>query len=67
MIRRDIDYYGKPYVWKITLEDFEIDPREHNELGMAKCPFYDSATCGHPWKVCKRYDVRKRRLNHELP
>lgn len=54
---RDIDYYGAPYVWEVSLHDFETDEREYDEEGnIAKCPFFPDPPggyCGHSWKHCK--------------
>lgn len=61
---RDIDRYGKPYIWNpITLEDFEEDEREWNELG-ARCPFHDFLTCGYSWKFCKNNCHIRKKFEH---
>ncbi|MDD5501893.1 MAG: hypothetical protein PHH26_00315 [Candidatus Thermoplasmatota archaeon] len=49
---KDADRYGKPYVWRLTLDDFEEDLRIHADGG-AVCPIIENTTCGHPWSFCK--------------
>jgi len=49
---RDIDNYGKPYVWTITLEDFLEDDRERDEDGEVICPKFPQGRCGHPYSYC---------------
>ena len=54
---RDIDLYGKPWLWKITLDDYDEDPRQETDGGHV-CPSYDPeivAHCGHPWSHCKTH------------
>ena len=36
---RDIDHYGKPYVWEIDLRSYEVDERDYDE-DEAICPFF---------------------------
>lgn len=36
---RDIDHYGKPYVWEIDLRSYEVDERNYDE-DEAICPFF---------------------------
>lgn len=36
---RDIDHYGKPYVWEVDSRSYEIDGREYDG-DEAICPFF---------------------------
>lgn len=60
----DAQWYGKPYVWDLTLGDFELDPRDYTDDMGAICPIEPEwITCGHPWSHCKKCDMRSRTNN----
>lgn len=66
---RDIDHYNQPYVWEISLADFDIDQREYDDFDdSAICPCIDiKGYCGHSWGFCRDECPTRKKWESEVP